>query len=110
MDIDALHKLLTAGHDNAILRFSLGKAHADREQWEAAITHLQKALEQNPQYSAAWQWLGKSLHQAGRLDEALATLNEGIEVAGEVGDKQAEKVMRVLKRRVLKALDEEEEE
>lgn len=102
MDIKRLEKLLADGHDNAMLRFGLGKACFDAGEWKKAQQHLSTAVRMQPDYSAAWQLLGQALHGAGSLDEALIAFDRGIECAETKGDQQALKVMRVLRKRVLK--------
>lgn len=104
MDIAKLEKLLADGHDNAMLRFGLGKACFDAGEWEKAQQHLSMAVRMQPDYSAAWQLLGQALHSAGSLDEALIAFDRGLECAKSNGDQQALKAMHVMKKRVLKEL------
>ena len=54
-----LEKLLAGGKDGALLRYTLGKAYADEEQWAQALAHLQQAVAQDANYSVAWKQLGK---------------------------------------------------
>lgn len=102
--IDRLEKMLAAGQDNALLRFTLGSQYLKADQPEAAVAHLQAAVEQDPDYSAAWKLYGKALAGAGRHAEAAEILERGIEVAQGRGDMQAAKEMQVFRKRALKAL------
>lgn len=109
MDIEALEKLLAAGTDNAMLRFTLGKLHFDRGDCNEAAAQLRAAVRHDPAYSAAWKWLGRALVEAQRPAEAREAFLQGIAVAGEKGDKQAVREMQVFLRRLDKANDEEKE-
>jgi uncharacterized protein HemY len=100
VNIEKLEALLAAGHDSAMLRFGLGKAHFDNGDWQQAEEHLRAAIKLQPDYSAAWQLLGQALHAAGDLDAALEAFTEGMLIAEKNGDQQAYKVMRVMRKRV----------
>lgn len=102
--IENLEKMLAAGRDNALLRFSLGNEYSKLAQYEQAAVHLQQAVVHDPNYSAAWKLLGKALNEAGRLQEALAAYRSGIEIAEKKGDKQAAKEMAVFAKRIEKQL------
>ncbi len=95
-------KMLAAGRDNALLRFSLGNEYLKVGQPADAATHLRRAVEQDPKYSAAWKLLGRALSEAEAWDDALAAYREGIAVAEARGDKQAAKEMGVFMRRIEK--------
>lgn len=99
-----LEKMLAAGRESALLRFSLGNEYLKASQAEAAAVHLQRAVELDPAYSAAWKMLGKALLASGRKPEALAAYRQGIGVAENRGDKQAAKEMAVFARRIEKEL------
>ncbi|MGD2074534.1 MAG: tetratricopeptide repeat protein [Gammaproteobacteria bacterium] len=101
--IDSFEKLLAAGQDSALLRYSLGSAYYKDGQLEPAIAHLVRAVEQDPGYSAAWKMYGKALADAGRLEEAEQVYTRGIAVAEDKGDLQAAKEMQVFLKRVKKA-------
>lgn len=99
-----LQKMLDAGKDNALLRFSLGSEYLKLGDAGNAVTHLARALEHDPNYSAAWKALGKALAEADRPQEALDAYRRGIEVAGKKGDQQAAKEMEVFSRRLRQRL------
>jgi Tfp pilus assembly protein PilF len=96
--------MLAAGHDNALLRFSLGNAYLKQGNAIHAVEHLRRAVEHDPNYSAAWKLLGKALTDIEAWDEALAAYQQGIAVAEARGDKQAAKEMGVFVRRIEKQL------
>ena len=102
MDINALKNMLAQGQDNLLLRFGLGQALLNNNQFEEAIEHLRKALDFDPQHSAAWKLLGKALAASEQTDEAVKTYEQGIVVAENKGDIQAAKEMKVFLKRLLK--------
>ena len=102
--ISNLEKMLAAGRDNALLRFSLGNEYAKRGDCATAARHLRVAVQLDPNYSAAWKLLGNALAKNGALRDALAAYRQGIQVAEARGDKQAAKEMAVFARRVEKQL------
>lgn len=98
----SFERMLAAGKDSALLRYSLGNEYLKTGAAALAATHLARAVEIDPVYTAAWKLYGKALSAAGRADEALAAYRRGIEVASARGDKQAEREMRVFARRIEK--------
>ena len=98
----SFERMLAAGKDGALLRYSLGNEHLKTNAFASAIEHLARAVELDPRYTAAWKLYGKALVGAGRDDEALAAWRQGIEVARAKGDRQAEKEMTVFARRIEK--------
>lgn len=102
--IQNLEKMLAAGKESALLRFSLGNEYLKESRGAEAATHLQRAVELDPLYSAAWKLLGKALLAAERKADALAAYRQGIVVAETRGDKQAAKEMTVFAKRIEKEL------
>ena len=100
--LENFEKMLAAGKDGALLRFSLGNEHLKFGDAARAADHLARAVALDPNFTAAWKLYGKALAAAGRNDDALAAYRTGIEVAARRGDKQAEKEMRVFARRLEK--------
>ena len=98
--IDRFEKMLAAGQDGALLRFTLGDAYLKEQRPVEAVEHLREAVRQDPQYSAAWKRLGKALTEAGDVPAAMRAYREGIDVAEARGDKQASKEMQVFLRRL----------
>jgi predicted Zn-dependent protease len=99
----AFERMLAAGKETALLRYSLGNECLKSGEPAAAAEHLARATVLDPRYTAAWKLLGKALQAAGRDDDALAAWRRGIDVARVRGDKQAEKEMGVFVRRIEKA-------
>ncbi len=100
--LDRLEKMLAAGQDSAMLRFTLGGAYLKEGRAAEAAEHLRDAVRQQPDYSAAWKLLGKALAEAGEREQALAAYDEGIAIARDKGDLQAAKEMEVFRRRLHK--------
>lgn len=99
---ERLEKMLAAGQDSAMLRFTLGSELMKEGQAEKAAEHLRAALRQQRDYSAAWKLLGKALTECGDTAGALAVYEEGLTVARGKGDLQAAKEMEVFRKRLLK--------
>jgi Flp pilus assembly protein TadD len=102
----SFEKMLAAGRDGALLRFSLGNELLKAGDAATACVHVARAVELDPAYTAAWKLYGKALAAAGRDAAALAAYRRGIEVARAKGDRQAEKEMNVFARRLSRALGE----
>lgn len=100
--VENFEKMLAAGQDSALLRYSLGSAYYKEGRLDAAIEHLAEAVQQDPAYSAAWKAYARALKDAERLEEAAQAYRQGIAVAEKNGDIQAAKEMRVFLRRVEK--------
>jgi tetratricopeptide (TPR) repeat protein len=100
--LESFEKMLAAGRDGALLRFSLGNEHLKAGDAPRAAEHLARAVALDPGYTAAWKLYGKALAAAGRPDDALAAYRRGIAVAQEKGDKQAGKEMAVFAQRIEK--------
>ena len=99
---DRLEKMLAAGQDTALLRFSLGNAHLNENPGQAAV-HLAVAVTLDPAYSAAWKILGKALALNDDTAASIDAYERGIEVATRNGDKQAAKEMSVFLKRLKRA-------
>ena len=63
--IENLEKMLSAGKDSALLRFSLGSEYLKARDAGMAAGHLQRAVALDPGYSAAWKLLGSALTELG---------------------------------------------
>lgn len=100
--IDGLRKQCGGPRDGALLRFALAKALLDADDASAATVEFRRALDFDPHYSAAWKLLGKAHLDRGENAAAAEAWAQGIKVAGERGDKQAEKEMTVFLRRLQK--------
>ncbi len=102
--LETFEKMLAAGRDGALLRYSLGNEYAKAGRHAEAVAHLREAVRQDPGYSAAWKLLGKALAETGALAEALDAYRQGIAAAETKGDLQAAKEMVVFGRRIEKQL------
>lgn len=100
--IQRLEKMLEAGSDNLLLRFGLGKAYAEMQQYDQAIAHLERAVVFDPMHSSSWFWLGRSQYEHGRLDDAETNLDKAVQVASERKDSQTVKMAQVFLRRIEK--------
>ncbi len=101
----SFEKMLAAGKDGALLRYSLGNEYLKAGEAARAVEHLARAVALDPKYTAAWKLYGKALAGAGRNADALAAYREGIAVAQARGDKQAEREMAVFARRIERGHD-----
>lgn len=99
---EALEKMLAAGRDDALLRFSLGTACMKEGDETAAAGHFEAAVSHDPGYSAAWKQLGHACAGAGRTQDATEAWTRGIAAAESRGDIQAAKEMRVFLKRLAK--------
>ena len=98
--IERFETMLTAGQDNALLRFTLGNAYFKKGLYANAIDHLSHALEQDKNYSAAWKYYAMALDKNGQADQAIAAYESGIAVAEKKGDIQAAREMKVFLNRL----------
>ncbi len=98
--IDNFEKLLAAGKDSPLLRFSLGNEYLKIHQTAQAAGHLRAAVAQDAAYSAAWKLLGKALAELGEMAEARQAYQQGISAAVAKGDKQAAREMTVFLKRL----------
>lgn len=104
-DITALERMLAAGRDSALLRFSLGVEYLKAGDAEKASVHLQQAVTFDPGYSAAWKLLGKAASANQHIDLARHAYTKGIAAAEAKGDKQAAREMQVFRRRLDKPVE-----
>ncbi len=93
-------KMLAAGKDSALLRFSLGNAYLQAGDATRAAAHLDAAVAQDAGYSAAWKLLGKARAALGENAAAITAYERGILAAEAKGDKQAAKEMQVFLKRI----------
>ena len=93
-------KMLDAGKEGALLRFSLGNEYMKVGDSAHAALHLRHAVTLDPDYTAAWKLLGRALAASGQAAEALDAFTQGMAVADRRGDKQAQREMQVFARRL----------
>ncbi|MGD8322850.1 MAG: tetratricopeptide repeat protein [Gammaproteobacteria bacterium] len=93
--IERLEATLSAGTDNAQLRFGLASACFREGRFEDARRHAGVAVDRDRDYSAAWRVLGRSLIELGEPEAARDALEQGIAAAQRQGDMQLVKEMNV---------------
>ena len=80
---EAIEMYLTAtqaGHDDAIAHYKLGRLLAARPgQVDAALFHLNRAIDLRPNYAPAHEELARVLTQLGRPEQAIRQLEEAVE-------------------------------
>ena len=103
----SFEKMLAAGKDGALLRFSLGNEYLKGGDAARAVLHLQQAVAIDPDYTAAWKLLGRALQASGDAPAAVAAYRNGIAVAMRKGDKQAGREMEVFARRLERSSQDE---
>jgi predicted Zn-dependent protease len=101
MDRKKLETMLAQGHDNQLLRYTLGTLCLKQGAPAQAVVHLQAALRMDPAHSASWKAYGKALATLERFAEARSAYTEGIAVAESRGDVQAVKEMQVFLKRLV---------
>ncbi len=99
---DRLEKMLAAGRDDAMLRFGLGSAYFNDNNFERAVPHLSACIDQDESYSAAYKLLGKALLKLGKNEEAKEVFERGLPIAQSKGDKQTEKEITVFLKKASK--------
>ena len=103
--ISNLEKMLAGGRDDAMLRFGLGSAYFNEDQYEQAAIHLEACLQQDRTYSAAFKLLGRAYLKQGDPESAIRVFEEGIPVAEAQGDKQSGKEMKVFMGKARKEIE-----
>jgi folate-binding protein YgfZ len=80
------HQVLEIDPEDALANFGLGELEIERENFEKAQDHLQKAIIADQKYSVAYLALAKAQLNLKQDQLAKATLNKGIEIASKLGD------------------------
>jgi predicted Zn-dependent protease len=104
--LSSFERMLAAGRDGALLRYSLGNEYLKAGEPAKAAEHLARAVALDARYTAAWKLLGRALQEGGDAPGSMAAYRSGIAVAQRKGDKQAGREMEVFVRRLEKALRE----
>lgn len=86
---EALEKFVEQKPSDAFARYGLALECANLGDDEAAATHFQRLLEDNPQYVAGYFQFGQLLGRIGRIEEARKVLSDGIVMAQKTGDAHA---------------------
>jgi Tfp pilus assembly protein PilF len=93
--IERLEATLSAGNDNAQLRFGLASACFREGLFDKARRHAGVAVDRDPDYSAAWRLLGRALLELGESAAAQEAFEKGITAAQRHGDMQLVREMKV---------------
>lgn len=86
---EILEQFVAQKPGDAFARYGLALECAKLGDDQAAATHFQKLLDENPQYVAGYFQFGQLLGRIGRLDEARKVLSDGIVMAQKTGDAHA---------------------
>ena len=79
-------QVLEIDPDDALAHFGLGELLVERESFDDAVEHLQRAIASEPAHSAAILALGQAFEGLGDQGKALETYERGVEVAAKKGD------------------------
>jgi predicted Zn-dependent protease len=97
---ERLEAMLASGRDDKLLRYTLGKAYAEAEDYAKACDHLETCVAYDPHYSVGWKWLGKARLGLGDEEGARQAWERASAVAAEHGDAQVMKEVAVFLRRL----------
>ena len=84
--IDQFEKLVAHNAQDALSRFTLGRAYLEAGRPDDAVRILEEVLAIKPDFTAAYVILGEAHEKSGKLARALKTWNRGIELAQQKGD------------------------
>lgn len=84
--IDQFERLVAHSGQDALSRFTLGRAYLEAGRADDAVRVLDEALAIKPDLTAAYVVLGEAHEKAGRLARAIKVWNQGIELAQKKGD------------------------
>jgi tetratricopeptide (TPR) repeat protein len=84
--IDQFEKLVAHNPQDALSRFTLGRAYLEAGRPDDAVRILEEVLAIKPDFTAAYVILGEAHEKSGKLARALKTWNRGIELAQQKGD------------------------
>ncbi len=79
-------QVLEIDEEDTLANFGLGSIEVERQNWDAAIKHLQKVILADVNYSVAYLALGKAFKGSGQKEKAESIWREGIIVAAKRGD------------------------
>lgn len=86
---EVLEQFVAQKPGDAFARYGLALECAKVGDDQAATSHFQKLLEENPQYVAGYFQFGQLLGRIGRVEEARKVLSDGILMAQKTGDAHA---------------------
>ncbi len=86
---EVLEQFVAQKPGDAFARYGLALECVKLGDVQAAASHFQKFIEDNPQYVAGYFQFGQFLGRVGRIDEARKVLSDGILMAQKTGDAHA---------------------
>lgn len=95
-DIEKYQSLCTANPDNALYRFSLGKALFDNGQYTESIEAFQFCLKAREDWMVVWILMGKALLAVSRVHEAKSQLETALDLAVKQAHEDPEHEIRAL--------------
>jgi len=84
--IEQFERLVAHNAQDALSRFTLGRAYLEAGRANDAVRVLEEALTIKPDLTAAYVVLGEAHEKAGRIARAIKTWNQGVELAQKRGD------------------------
>jgi Tfp pilus assembly protein PilF len=94
VEINKMESMLGLGQDNALMRFTMGKAFIKHGKFVKAAEQLVIALELEPKYSAAWKLYAQTLTELNQIKAAIEAYQQGISVANNKNELQLEDEMK----------------
>ena len=79
-------QVLEIDDEDTLANYGLGSIAVERQNWNIAISHLEKVLKADPNYSVAYLSLGKAYKGAGQKSQAEKIWKDGITIAAKKGD------------------------
>jgi tetratricopeptide (TPR) repeat protein len=98
--IEQFERLVALNRDDALSRFTLGRAYLEAGRAADAARVLEEALAAKADLTAAYVLLGEAYEKAGKIARALKTWTHGIELAQQKGDLHPRNQMQEHIRRV----------
>ena len=87
-DINNMESMLGLGHDNALMRLTMGKAFMKHRKFIEAAEQLALALKLEPEYLAAWKLYAQTLIELNQVQTAIEAYEQGISIANRKGNLQ----------------------
>lgn len=87
--LDRFRELVERHPDNELYRFSLGKAHFDAGDFEAAIEHLERALAKRSDWMIPCTLVGRCAIELGQMEKARSFLARALVLAVAGGHEDA---------------------
>lgn len=92
--IAQFEKLVAHDGNDALSRFTLGRAYLEAGRAADAVAMLEQVVAAKPDYTAVYVVLGEAYEKAGKLARALKTWTRGVELAQQKGDLHPRNLMQ----------------